>query len=171
MSDSLPPHGLQPTRLLCLWNFSGKNTGAGCHVLLHQFPKSANNTWITTRTFKDNEWRYSSGRKHELPPLSVPHQHPHIRAGRNLRDYLVLPFQASAGDTGLIPGSGRSPGGGHGNPLQCSCLENPMDRGAWWATQSIGSHRVRHDRSRVQLGRTQLGRRESQDRQEGGFSH
>ena len=36
--------------------------------------------------------------------------------------------------TGLIPGSGRSPGGGHGDPLQCSCLENAMDRGAWWAT-------------------------------------
>ena len=36
--------------------------------------------------------------------------------------------------TGSIPGSGRSPGGGHGNPLQYSCLENPMDRGAWWAT-------------------------------------
>ena len=34
----------------------------------------------------------------------------------------------------LIPGSGSSPGGGHGNPLQYPCLENPMDRGAWWAT-------------------------------------
>ena len=44
---------------------------------------------------------------------------------------------ANAGDlrdSGLIPGLGRSPGGGHGNPLQYSCLENPMDRGAWWAT-------------------------------------
>ena len=44
---------------------------------------------------------------------------------------------AKAGDTtdpGLIPGSGRSPGGGHGNPLQYPCLENPMDRGAWQAT-------------------------------------
>ena len=40
---------------------------------------------------------------------------------------------ASAGDLGLIPGSGRSPGEGHGNPLQHSCLGNPMDRGAWWA--------------------------------------
>ena len=43
---------------------------------------------------------------------------------------------ANAGDvrdSGSIPGSGRSPGGGHGNPLQDSCLENPMDRGAWWA--------------------------------------
>ena len=37
-------------------------------------------------------------------------------------------------DVGLIPGSGRSPGGGHGNPLKYSCLENPMDRGAWGAT-------------------------------------
>ena len=37
-------------------------------------------------------------------------------------------------DMGLIPGSGRSPGGGHGNPLQYSCLGNLMDRGTWWAT-------------------------------------
>ena len=39
-----------------------------------------------------------------------------------------------AGDMGLIPGPGRSPGGGHGNPLQYSCLENPMDARAWWVT-------------------------------------
>ena len=38
------------------------------------------------------------------------------------------------GDLGLIPGSGRSPGEGNGNPLQYSCLENPMDGGTWWAT-------------------------------------
>ena len=41
---------------------------------------------------------------------------------------------ASAGDTGSIPGSGRSPGKRIGYPLQYSCLENPMGRGAWWAT-------------------------------------
>ena len=41
-------------------------------------------------------------------------------------------------DVGLIPGLGRSPGGGHGTALQYSCLENLMDRGAWWAT----AHRV-----------------------------
>ena len=41
---------------------------------------------------------------------------------------------ASAGDAGSIPGLGRSPGEGHGNPLQYSCPENPMDRGAWQAT-------------------------------------
>ena len=40
----------------------------------------------------------------------------------------------NAGDLGSIPGSGRSPGGGHGNPLHYSCLESPMDRRAWWAT-------------------------------------
>ena len=40
----------------------------------------------------------------------------------------------NAGDLGSIPGSGISPGEGNGNPLQYSCLENPMDRGAWWAT-------------------------------------
>ena len=39
----------------------------------------------------------------------------------------------NAGDTDLIPGSGRSPEIGHGDPCQYSCLENPMDRGAWWA--------------------------------------
>ena len=50
-----------------------------------------------------------------------------------------------AGDASSIPGSGRFPGGGHGNPLQHSCLENPKDRGAWWATV----HRVA--KSRTQL--------------------
>ena len=40
---------------------------------------------------------------------------------------------ANAGDEGSIPRSGRSPGEGNGNPLQYSCLGNPMDRGAWWA--------------------------------------
>ena len=53
---------------------------------------------------------------------------------------------ASAGDVrdmGSTPGSETSPGEGHGNSLQYSCLENPMDRGAWWST--VHSVRVRHD--------------------------
>ena len=50
-----------------------------------------------------------------------------------------LPANAGhIGDTGSIPGLGRSPGGGNGNPLQYSCLDNPMDRGAWWATDHGG---------------------------------
>ena len=46
---------------------------------------------------------------------------------------LVKNPPANAGDAGWISGSGRSPREGHGNPLQYSCLGNPMDRGAWWA--------------------------------------
>ena len=47
---------------------------------------------------------------------------------------VVKNLPASAGGIGLIPGSGRSSEEGNGNPLQYSCLGNPMDRGAWWAT-------------------------------------
>ena len=46
--------------------------------------------------------------------------------------------------TGSIPGSGRSPGRGHGNPLQYSCLGNPMDRGAWWAPGAWSPWGLRH---------------------------
>jgi len=56
------------------------------------------------------------------------------------------PAKAGGGkDMGLIPGLVKSPGGGHGNALQYSCLENPMDKGAWWAIV----HRV--TRSQTQL--------------------
>ena len=61
----------------------------------------------------------------------------------------------NARNLGSIPGSGRAPGEGNGNPLQYSCLENPMDRGTWWATihavtkpgglQKMGSQRIGHD--------------------------
>ena len=51
----------------------------------------------------------------------------------------------NAGDLGSVPGLGRSPGEGNGNTLQYSCLENSMDRGAWWAIQSMALQRVRHD--------------------------
>ena len=60
---------------------------------------------------------------------------------------MIRNLPASAGDikdSSLIPGLGRYPGGGHGNPLQYSCLENPMDRGAWPATVH-GVTRVGHD--------------------------
>ena len=50
----------------------------------------------------------------------------------------------NAGDLGSIPGSGRSPGEGNGNPLQYSCLENPMDKGVWQATVH-GVSRVGHN--------------------------
>ena len=53
-------------------------------------------------------------------------------------------YAGDAGDTGCVPGSGKSPGEGHGNPLQYSCLGNPMQRGAWWATVH-GVTESRHD--------------------------
>ena len=76
------------------------------------------------------------------------------------KNYQLLPYSwasqvvvvvknplANAGDlrdTGLLPGLGRCPGGGHGNPLQCSCLEKPMDRGPG-ELQLAGIQRIRHD--------------------------
>ena len=57
---------------------------------------------------------------------------------------VVKNLLANAGDVrdgSSTPGSGRAPGGGHGNPLQYSCLENPMGRGAWWATYSPWGHK------------------------------
>ena len=53
---------------------------------------------------------------------------------KQLRTQMAKEFTCNAGDLGLIPGSGRSPGGGSSYPLQYFCLENPVDRGAWWAT-------------------------------------
>ena len=58
-------------------------------------------------------------------------------------DSVVKNPPTNAGHAGLIPGLGRTPGEGNGNPLQYSRWENPMDRGAWWV-QSMGSQRVRH---------------------------
>ena len=61
---------------------------------------------------------------------------------------------ANARDMALIPGLGRSPGGGNGNLLQCSCLENPMDRGAWRARV----HRVTKNRTQLTLACTKRAR-------------
>ena len=61
---------------------------------------------------------------------------------------MVKSLPANAGDVrdaGSIPGSGRCPGGGHGNPFQYSCLENPMDTGAWW----VIVHRVTKNQTRL----------------------
>ena len=78
---------------------------------------------------------------------SWPHPRPEIS-----NDYMGFPGSSevkvsacNAGDLGLIPGSGRSPGEGNGNLLQYSCLENPMDGGAWRAIV----HRVTKSRTRL----------------------
>ena len=62
----------------------------------------------------------------------------------------VKHLPADTGHVSLIPGPGRSPGGGHGNPLQSSCLENPMDRGAWRAAvHGVAKSQTRLIRHRV----------------------
>ena len=56
---------------------------------------------------------------------------------------MVKDLPANAEDKGSMPGLGRSPGGGNGNPLQNSCPENPMDRRAWWATvRGVGKNQI-----------------------------
>ena len=70
------------------------------------------------------------------------------RANKYMQGCSGFPGGSSAGDmkdAGSIPGPGRSPGGRHGNPLQYSCLENVMDRGAWWATV----HRIAQSQTRL----------------------
>ena len=57
-----------------------------------------------------------------------------VRVGVSLVAQMGKNPPANEGDSNLIPDSGRSPGEGNSSSLQCSCLENPMDRGAWWAT-------------------------------------
>ena len=64
-----------------------------------------------------------------MPPRNRPDLYLDVAGGSDSEE-----SPCSAGDPGSIPGLGRSPGGGHGNPLQYSRLENPMDRGAWRAT-------------------------------------
>ena len=72
---------------------------------------------------------------------------PMSKQGASQVELVLKNLPANAGDVrdvDSIPGLGRSPGGGHSNPLQYSCLENSMDRGAWWATvhwvERVGHH-------------------------------
>ena len=69
-----------------------------------------------------------------LDPPVFPSFHPYVPLEGFPGGSEVKNPSANAGDKCSIPGLGRSPGGGHGYPVQYSCLENPMDRGAWWAT-------------------------------------
>ena len=99
---------LRPHGLYSPWNSPGQNTGVGSLSL----PGDLSNPRIKPRS--------------------------HIAGGHLAKDVIgSLNAKESAcnrGDAGSIPGSGRSPEGEHGKPLQFSCLENPKERGAWWTT-------------------------------------
>ena len=111
------PTDCSPTSLLCSWDSPGKNTGVGCPALLQGiFP---------TQGLKADSFTTESRGK------------PHLYTWASQDAVLVKnPPVIAGGIRGVnsIPGLGRSPGEGRDNPLQYSCLENPMDRGAWWAT-------------------------------------
>ena len=91
----------------------------------------------------------NSARDHVKNAAFWPHPHRPCYSGfrvkpRDLHSSVSKSSACNAGDLGLIPGSGRSPGEGNGNPLQYSCLEKLMDRGAWQTIVS-GVTRVGHD--------------------------
>ena len=91
---------------------------------------------------------HSWGRRGRLPNINMSIKPGSVSHGASQVVLEVNNPSASAGDTrdtGLTPDSGRSPGGGNGNPLQYSCLENPMDRGAWQAMV----YRVAKSRTRL----------------------
>ena len=98
---------------------------------------------MATGSFFSNEYIFLSSTKYYMEKAMAPHSStlawkiPWMEEPGGLGFYggsEVKNPPASVGDVGLISGLERSPGGGHGRPLQYSYLENPMDRGAWWAT-------------------------------------
>ena len=109
LSDSLQPHGLQPARLLCPWDYPGKNTGVGCHFLLQG-------------NLSDPGIKLAS-------PMAP------ALAGRFCTTEPNPPAMQETKNTQVWSlGWEDSPGRGNGNSLQYSCLKNPLDKGTWWAS-------------------------------------
>ena len=92
----------------------------------------------SSKTEKKQQWGGKDFKSYEVEPAETQDTRLIFPAGFPGGSVVKnLPANAGdTGDTGSIPGSGRSPGEGNGNPLQYSYLENPMDRGAWQATKS-----------------------------------
>ena len=138
MSDSVRPHRRQPTRLCHPWDSPGKNTGVGCHFPLQRMKgKSESEVVQSCPTLSDPmDCRLPGFSVHGIFQARVLEWGAiafFLSANPQIGGAVVKNPPASARDAGSIPGSGRSPGGGNGNPLQYSCLENPRDGGAWWA--------------------------------------
>ena len=135
VSDSLRPHGLQHARLPCplpslglylspIASFQGLLEAIHRHLYLHSNYFRCWRKWECSGKAQ-GKLRFSE--EEALPDGSDSKE-----------------TACNAGDPGSIPVSGRSPGEGNGNPLQYSCLEHPMDRGAWWVIV-LGVERVWHD--------------------------
>ena len=132
MSNSVRPHRRQPTRLPCPRDSPGKNTGVGCHFLL-QCMKVKSEREVTQSCLTLSDPMNCS-----LPGSSV-----HGIFQARVLEWGAIAFSGSAGDVGSISESERSPGEGNGNPLQYSCLDNPLNRGVWQATV----HRIAKNRT------------------------
>ena len=125
MSGAVQPHRRQPTRLPHPWDSPGKNTGVGCHFLLQ-----------CMKVRSENEVAQSCPTPSDPMDCSLPGSSVHGICQARILEWGAIGGKEStynAGDPGSISGLGRSPGEGNGNPTQYPCLENPMDRGIWWA--------------------------------------
>ena len=122
VSESLWPYGLQSTSLLSPQNFPSKNTGVGCHFLLQGIFLTQG---LDPHLLRLLHWQ-------ESQPVFLKYEVFHTSLDSALGPSHQL--QMSRRIMNIIPLLGRSSGGGYGNPLQYSWLENPMDRGVWWAT-------------------------------------
>ena len=115
MSDCVQLHRRQLARLPRPWDSPGKNTGVGCHFLLQYMKvKSESEVAQSCQTLSD--------------PMncSLPGSSVHVIFQARLLEWGTIAFSE-------LRISGSDLGEGNGNPLQCSCLENPRDGGAWWA--------------------------------------
>ena len=137
MSDSLWPHGQSST-----WNSPGQNTGVGSRSPVNQklwatkcgFWGAGSKTWTLPLASEVSD----SGEREQVLHFQNQGQNCYHKAFN--RPERGLPWWLSgkesaaclSEDVGSNPGWGRFPGGENGNPLQYSCLENPLDRGAWW---------------------------------------
>ena len=136
-----------PTLLLCglysPWDSPGQNTGVDSHSLLQGiFPTQESNPGLPQVSHRQILYHLShwgnlkqDGRSLTLSLFDSPRSSEH----HSFQEHLPCgsagkESTCNVGDLGLIPGLGRFPGEGNGNPLQYSYLETPIDRGAWWAT-------------------------------------
>ena len=105
-------------------------TGGQLRVPLRQLQHPASPCRPACFLLSPHVGQFNTGRRIFPSYLFLPCIHEMLFAGGSL----VKNLPASVGDVGVIPGSGRPPEEGNGNPLQCSCWGNPTDRGGWWAT-------------------------------------
>ena len=152
----MQPYGLYPARILCLWHSPGKNIGVGCHALFQgnlsnpgitpvSLKSALSDRFFTTSTTWEAQTKAYRGKKGLATVTQAAGIHlnlsttPALLPGKSHRWRSLVgcsPWGCKESDTTEqlhFPFSLSRIGEGNGNPLQCSCLENPKDGGAWWA--------------------------------------